>query len=627
MPRPVGSNARGRPQQRRTANPASRRPGIWSTNRAAFSRGFIGFRPSLHRKRGVGVLYELDGSVKVHPATSAHARGDLSSAIKDEAYAINLLPKNAPDAKRATEKRIRMKNRAQNTCPAPSGYRSTGYSCYRATVPSSTCLIQKADCARESFRLVRSPTTPLYTSTGTSPGRRAARRRASALRPKMYSSQERAEAPQSQLPLHLLPAYATPRDGVLRLRRASTSACDAPRRSRPVSLGSRPAKQTSVSPSGPKPSSASDVPPQTEAAAALNGWRREGGGVGVTDVVGCGGRRGVADEGESGVGASSRAVGVGGGRPAVGMVHRRRAARGVRALLGTGASLRARVVGGTLVHQAILKRSALWMAGGALSPHQGMRAAGKTSPAAPTSPSRRPHNPLLHSPCRGPGASAPVPALDLAPAALQRGHLLRSECGSAASCSTSFMSFVCARVLRWEAFPWVWCMRTDASSRRSAQAISVAAGDDMDGGADTPLRTTRRESVHHLPSISPLPTRGRLVDACDLLDDETSDDVASSTSGWIADTAQLGSGEARGATSNACVVEGDGRGGGKIAVEDGERRQRGADEGWARKHIDGMGPLHVIASKRHKEEREWMGMTESESAECACARLASSRDK
>src|SRR5258708_7401298 len=46
MPRWLVLTARGRPQQRRTANPASRRPGIWSTNRVAFSRGFMGFRPS-----------------------------------------------------------------------------------------------------------------------------------------------------------------------------------------------------------------------------------------------------------------------------------------------------------------------------------------------------------------------------------------------------------------------------------------------------------------------------------------------------------------------------------------------------------------------------------------------------
>ncbi|KAJ6547897.1 hypothetical protein DFH09DRAFT_1367074 [Mycena vulgaris] len=89
-------------------------------------------------------------------------------------------------------------------------------------------------------------------------------RLASALRPKMYSSQERAEAPQSQLPLHLLPAYATQRDGVLHPRRASAFAY--PHLIAPTS-----------------PPSTSDAPPQIEAAAALNG-RRRGGGVAVADV-------------------------------------------------------------------------------------------------------------------------------------------------------------------------------------------------------------------------------------------------------------------------------------------------------------------------------------------------------
>ncbi|KAJ6503149.1 hypothetical protein DFH09DRAFT_293467 [Mycena vulgaris] len=204
--------------------------------------------------------------------------------------------------------------------PAYNEYRSARcYCCCRATSPSSTRVIQKAGYAarhprpppeREASRLavrrtrrVRFPPPspppstvararpslafPLLAHARTPTGSLTHPRkhprstagggsalRASEVRAKMYSSQERTEAAQSQSPLHLLPGYATQRGVVHRLLRPSTSACNAPRRSRAVSPSVRPAKQTRATPS--PTSSASAVPPQTEAAAALNGRRRRG---------------------------------------------------------------------------------------------------------------------------------------------------------------------------------------------------------------------------------------------------------------------------------------------------------------------------------------------------------------
>ncbi|KAJ6506440.1 hypothetical protein DFH09DRAFT_1438380 [Mycena vulgaris] len=428
----------------------------------------------------------------------------------------------------------------------------------------------------------------------------------------------------------------TPRVRV-RLRRASPLACSLPEPT-PCKRDPRLTIRTTSS------SSASDAPPRPRPRP------REDGGVGVSDVnVDVG-----EDEGslirerkrskESGAWerprAPARRVGVGGGidaRPTVAMVHGDEL-RGVgaeleRALLGRRRAFAGcrRPVIVTLVHPPILKRSALWMAGGALRRTRVRAQQAKRS--------RRTDVRLLA--VRGtrslplvPRRARTLPALDLAPAALQRGHRLRSECGSAASCSTSFMSFVYVRARAAFRRRARVCRACEATPpRRSTQAIRVATGGDMNGGAGA---ARERAILLSLPSIStPPPPAGVSRGARDAR--EGGCDPFLHGGSLYASAGGLCSGGAgenglacvwrretrykeRRKTSNACVMEVDGKGRGKIAVEDGERRQRNADEGWARKHIDGMGPLHVIASKRHKEEREWMGMTELESAKCTCAR-------
>ncbi|KAJ6547913.1 hypothetical protein DFH09DRAFT_1087382 [Mycena vulgaris] len=425
------------------------------------------------------------------------------------------------------------------------------------------------------------------------------------------------------------------------------------------------------------PSSASDAPPQTEAAAAGDGRRRR--------EDGCGGGKGAADEGEvegeSGVEASSRAVGVGGGMDAqatIATVHRRRAARRRRrartCTLRCGRVSSGAGSGGHAHAPPILKWSAVqdahpvdggWSSRRPCLPgyHQGTRAAGEASPAAPTSPSRRPWNPLLHSSA---GTRARAPPLDLAPAPLERASRARP-------------------VRKRGVLLGVSCARACAVMRRRprACAMSAAAGCDVDGGADAQCV----QFFFVFPSVSTLPTRGRLTGrerrtrrqrrhprpSAIAAGRRTSDDVASSNFVWMAGTARRGVLGGGGTGSGKAVSEKEAEGPGssdragygaeetragkdwararrrmngrmgredggersrvtttrqewrgRVMVEDGERRQRSADEGWARKYVDGMGALHVclssqasVTAREWREEREWMGMIESESARYA----------